>query len=168
MSRGVIPFGSARTHAVVFLAIVFLLSCTIGVNAHKKPTTQERTQRAMPAENEPQDIIKIDTDLVPVNVTVTDAKGRLIRDLKKENFKLFEDGVERPISSFNVETISGSPRPVAIVFAIDISGSMTREEVDRVSEAMREFSRRLANHPAVFGLMTFGMRVKTVQSLTSD
>src|ERR1700752_3836093 len=33
---------------------------------------------------------------------------------------------------------------------------------------MREFSRRLANHPAVFGLMTFGMRVKTVQSLTSD
>ena len=122
----------------------------------------------MPAENEPQDVIKIDTDLVPVNVTVTDTKGHLVRDLKKEDFKLFEDGVERPISSFNVETIAGSPRPVAIVFAIDISGSMTREEVDRVSEAMREFSRRLANHPAVFGLMTFGMRVKTVQSLTSD
>jgi VWFA-related protein len=40
--------------------------------------------------------------------------------------------------------------------------------VDRVSDAMREFSRRLANHPAVFGVMTFGMRVKTVQSLTSD
>ena len=122
----------------------------------------------MPTESEPQDVIKIDTDLVPVNVTVTDAKGHLIRDLSKEDFKLFEDGVERPITSFNVETISGAPRPVAIVFAIDISGSMTREEVDRVTAAMREFSQRLANHPAVFGLMTFGMRVKTVQSLTSD
>jgi VWFA-related protein len=45
---------------------------------------------------------------------------------------------------------------------------MTAEEVARVSEAMREFSRRLADHPAVFGLMTFGMEVKTVQSLTAD
>jgi uncharacterized protein YegL len=33
---------------------------------------------------------------------------------------------------------------------------------------MREFSQRLADHPAVFALMTFGMRVKTVQSLTAD
>lgn len=122
----------------------------------------------MPAESEPQDVIKIDTDLVPVNVTVTDAQGHLMRDLKKEDFKLYEDGIERPIESFNVETIYGAPRPVAIVFAIDVSGSMTPEEVDRVTAAMREFSRRLADHPAVFGLMTFGMRVKTVQSLTSD
>ena len=122
----------------------------------------------MPADDKPQDVIKIDTDLVPVNVSVTDAKGHLIRDLQKEDFKLFEDGVARPITSFNVETIAGSPRPVAIVFAIDISGSMTREEVERVSEAMREFSSRLADHPAVFGLMTFGMRVKTIQSLTAD
>ena len=45
----------------------------------------------------------------------------------------------------------GAPRPVAIVFAIDVSGSMTREEIERVSAAMREFSLRLADHPAVFG-----------------
>ncbi|HJZ82558.1 MAG TPA: VWA domain-containing protein [Pyrinomonadaceae bacterium] len=150
------------------LALVCLLVYFSGVVAQQNPSTQERPRRAMPAENEPQDIIKIDTDLVPVNVTVTDAKGRLIRDLKKEDFKLFEDGVARPIASFNVETIAGAPRPVAIVFAIDVSGSMTREEVERVSQAMREFSQRLADHPAVFALMTFGMRVKTVQSLTAD
>src|SRR5262245_28261341 len=168
MSRWVIPFESAPALPLLILVTIFLLWCFTCVSAQQNPSTQERPRRAMPAENEPQDVIKIDTDLVPLNVTVTDTKGRLVRDLKKEDFKLFEDGVERPISSFNVETIAGSPRPVAIVFAIDISGSMTREEVDRVSEAMREFSRRLANHPAVFGLMTFGMRVKTVQSLTSD
>lgn len=147
--------------------VIGLMTCGYSVS-QQNPTTQERPRRAMPAESDPQDVIKIDTDLVPVNVTVTDARGRLVRDLKKEDFKLFEDGVERPIASFNVESISGAPRPVAIVFAIDISGSMTREEVDRVSSAMREFSRRLANHPAVFGLMTFGMQVKTIQSLTND
>ena len=136
--------------------------------AQDNPANKERSRRVLPAENEPQDVIKIDTDLVPVDVVVTDAKGRLVRDLKKEDFKLFEDGVERPIASFNVERIEGEPRPLAIVFALDLSGSMTAEEIDRVTSAMREFSRRLANHPATFALMTFGMRVKTLQSLTSD
>ena len=122
----------------------------------------------MPVEETPQDVIKIDTDLVPVDVTATDAKGRLIRNLKKEDFKLFEDGVERSISSFNIEKIEGEPRPLAIVFALDMSGSMTAEEIERVSDAMREFSRRLAAHPSTFALITFGMRVRTVQSLTND
>lgn len=153
----------ARSYLAV-LSVAVLAAATLAQN----PSTQERPRRAMPAENEPQDVIKIDTDLVPLDVVVTDAKGRLVRDLKKDNFKLFEDGVERPIASFNIEKVEGAPRPVAIVFAIDVSGSMTREEAARVSEAMREFSRRLADHPATFAVMTFGMQVKTIQSLTSD
>jgi Ca-activated chloride channel family protein len=165
MSRRVVPL---EMFLKLSLASALCLVVYANAVAQQTPPALERPRRAMPTENEPQDVIKIDTDLVPVNVTVTDKKGLLIRDLKKEDFKLYEDGIERPIASFNVEAISGAPRPVAIVFAIDVSGSMTREEVDRVSAAMREFSRRLADHPAVFGLMTFGMRVKTVQSLTSD
>ena len=165
MSRGVTP---NEIFLKLLLAFVFGLAAFADIVAQQTPPTQERPRRAMPTNDEPQEVIKIDTDLVPVNITVTDDRGHLVRDLKKDSFKLFEDGVERPIASFNVETISGAPRPVAIVFAIDVSGSMTREEVDRVTQAMREFSRRLADHPAVFGLMTFGMRVKTVQSLTSD
>src|SRR5262252_1520977 len=140
MSRRVTPFASVTAFFIVWLTIVFLPAGFTTAAGQQNPASQERPRRALPTDDQPQDVIKIDTDLVPVNVTVTDPKGRLVRDLKKENFKLFEDGVERPISSFNVETIAGTPRPVAIVFAIDISGSMTREEVERVSEAMREFS----------------------------
>src|SRR5262249_53153306 len=134
MSRRVAPFESGPALSLLLFTIVLLLACFPAVTGQQSPATQERPRRAMPADDQPQEIIKIDTDLVPVNVTVTDAKGHLIRDLQKEDFKLFEDGVARPIASFNVETIAGSPRPVAIVFAIDISGSMTREEVERVSE----------------------------------
>ncbi|HYV24605.1 MAG TPA: VWA domain-containing protein [Pyrinomonadaceae bacterium] len=159
---------------LVFRVISFVFACVAVLAlmsssaAQEKPANRERPRRALPADAEPQDVIKIDTDLVPVDVTVTDSRGRLVRNLTKEDFKLFEDGVERPIASFNVEKIEGSPRPVAIVFAIDMSGSMTPEEVARVTDAMREFSRRLAEHPATFALMTFGMNVKTIQSLTSD
>src|SRR5205814_2328115 len=132
------------------------------------PTQKERPRRVLPSDSEPQDVIKVDTDLVPIDVTVTDSKGRLVRNLRKDDFKLYEDGIERSIASFNVEKIEGAPRPVAIVFALDLSGSMTTEEVGRVTDAMREFSKRLAEHPAVFALMTFGMQVKILQTFTSD
>ena len=150
----------------VTLALIALTS--FPVHAQDDPAKKERPRRVLPTEAEPQEIIKIDTDLVPLDVTVTDAKGRLVRNLKKEDFKLFEDGIERPIASFNVEKIEGAPRPAAIVFALDLSGSMSSEEIERVADAMREFSRRLAEHPAVFAVMTFGMRVKTIQAFTSD
>ena len=151
--------------ALAFFLIAMVPSLA---QAQEDATQKERPRRVLPSESEPQDVIKVDTDLVPIDVTVTDSKGRLVRNLKKEDFKLFEDGIERPIASFNVEKIEGAPRPVAIVFALDLSGSMTPEEIARVSDAMREFSKRLAEHPAVFAVVTFGMRVKTIQSFTGD
>src|SRR6266481_2661506 len=154
--------------SLIAVTLVLIALTSFPVLAQDDPAKKERPRRALPTEPEPQDIIKVDTDLVPLDVVATDAKGRLVRNLKKEDFKLYEDGIERPIASFNIEKIEGAPRPVAIVFAIDLSGSMTPEEIDRVSDAMREFSRRLAEHPAVFAVMTFGMHVKTIQSLTSD
>src|SRR5438309_2220422 len=151
-------------------ALAFFLIALVPflAKAQEDATQKQRPRRVLPSESEPQDVIKVDTDLVPIDVTVTDSKGRLVRNLKKEDFKLFEDGIQRPIASVNVEKIEGAPRPVAIVFALDLSGSMTPEEIGRVSDAMREFSRRLAEHPAVFAVMTFGMRVKTLQGFTND
>jgi len=137
------------------LAFFLIAMAPFLAQAQEDPTQKERPRRALPSESEPQDVIKVDTDLVPIDVTVTDSKGRLVRNLKKEDFKLYEDGIERPIASFNVEKIEGAPRPVAIVFALDLSGSMTPEEIARVSDAMREFSKRLAEHPAVFAVVTF-------------
>lgn len=157
------------TRNIVLLLFAFVLVALVQVQSVAQDEAQkERPRRALPTETEPQDIIRIDTDLVPVEVTVTDAKGRLVRNLRKNDFKLYEDGVERPIASFNVEKIEGAPRPVAIVFALDLSGSMTAEELGRVTDAMREFSKRLAEHPAVFALMTFGMQVKILQTFTGD
>ena len=161
-------FSNSRAPIFIVLTLVLMACAATGSRAQDNPPAKERPRRVMPAENEPQDVVKIDTDLVAVDIVATDPKGRLVRNLKREDFKLFEDGVEEPIASFNVEKIAGTPRPVAIVFALDLSGSMTAEEIDRVADAMREFSRQLAEHPAVFSVMTFGMHVKTLQALTSD
>lgn len=170
LQAGQFADGLQRIMRPLFLTMaVSILAASASVQvAAQDDATKERPRRVLPTETEPQDIIKIDTDLVPVDVTVTDAKGKLVRNLKREDFKLYEDDVEQPIASLNVEKIEGAPRPVAIVFALDLSGSMTPEELARVSDAMREFSRRLVEHPAVFAVMTFGMRVKTLQTFTND
>jgi len=110
-----------------------VLFAAISAFGQTNPSTQERLTTRTPYRTQSRrTIIKVDTDLVPLDVVATDAKGGWVRNLKKEDFKLYEDGIERPIASFNIEKIEGAPRPVAIVFAIDLSGSMTPEEVDRV------------------------------------
>ncbi len=114
------------------------------------------------------EIYRVDTDLVLVDVTVTDAQGRPVRDLRPEDFKLYEDGAERPISFFNVEKRGGQPRPVAVVFAVDISGSMTGEELRRMGDAMRAFAQHLAGREAVFAVMSFGMSAKVLQSFSGE
>src|ERR1044072_5326210 len=94
---------------------------------------RQQTGKAQRIEKQPEiidddDVLKIDTDLVLVEVTVTDAGGRPVRGLRPEDFKLYEDGDERPVAFLNVERREGAERPVAVVFAVDVSGSMTAEE----------------------------------------
>jgi len=113
-------------------------------------------------------VLRFDTDLVSVDVTAMDATGQPIRNLRQEDFKVFSDDVEQPISFFQIEKRQGEARPLAIVFALDVSGSMTAEEIIRLRGALQSFSNHLSSHPAVYAVMTFGMRVKTVQKFTSD
>ncbi len=46
------------------------------------------------------DVVRVDADLVILNVTVTDAQGRFVRKLRRADFKVFEDGQEQSINSF--------------------------------------------------------------------
>src|SRR2546429_9767406 len=102
-----------------FSAFIVLLGpvCSLfpALTIAQSPPQTERPRRVMPAESEPQDVIKIDSDLVPIDVVATDEKGRLVRNLTKDDFKFYEDGAERPIASSNIETIAGRPSPLRVV-----------------------------------------------------
>ena len=68
------------------------------------------------------DVVRVNTDLVVLNVTVTDKGGQYVKALKKLDFKIYEDGVEVTpdmISSFSVHE-----SPYAAVVLLDSSGSM--------------------------------------------
>src|SRR6478735_4235974 len=64
------------------------------------------------------DVVRIDTELVSFEVTVTDKHGKLVPNLKKEDFRLLEDGVERPIDFFQPIKKTDERRPLTVVFAL--------------------------------------------------
>ena len=130
------------------------------------PAQQQRPDDILPEDKD--EIYRVDTDLVLVDATVTDATGRAVRGLQAQDFKLYDDGVERPLAFFAVERRGAAKRPIAVVFMLDVSGSMTAEELGRLGEAMRGFAEHLEDRASVFAVMTFGMRVRVLQNFTSD
>lgn len=113
-----------------------------------------------------EDVIRVKTEIVSFEINVTDKDGKPVRNLKAEDFRIFEDGVERKIDFFEPITKQGK-RPLSVVFALDISGSMTPPELTRLRDALQNFVGRLADYESYFAVMTFGMKVKTLQSFTN-
>lgn len=113
------------------------------------------------------DVIRVETELVPFEVSVTDKSGKPVRGLEAKDFKVFENGIERPVDFFEPVRRNDASRPLSIVFALDVSGSMTPSELLRLRDAMQSFTKRLADYNSYFAVMTFGMEVKTLQSFTN-
>ncbi|HKN82359.1 MAG TPA: VWA domain-containing protein [Pyrinomonadaceae bacterium] len=68
------------------------------------------------------DVVRVNSDLVVLNITVTDKSGQYVKGLKASDFKVYEDGVEvqpKMISSFSLQE-----SPYAAVVLLDSSGSM--------------------------------------------
>lgn len=171
--------GARRLFSILASATLAVLICA-SVFAEKPAQRQESAKRTheqsveRDAKSNPteeigeEETLRIDTDMVLIEALVTDATGEPVRNLKPEDFKLYEDGEERPLAFFNVARRNGEERPAAVVFLIDVSGSMTAEEMERVRAAMREFARGMAGRPASFSLMSFGMSAKVRQGFTKD
>lgn len=113
------------------------------------------------------DVIRVQTELISFEVTVTDKDGNPVRGLEAKDFRIFEDGVERQIDFFEPIKKQNDNRPLSVVFALDVSGSMTIEELTRLRDAMQSFIKRLADYNSHFAVMTFGMEVKTLQPFTN-
>jgi Ca-activated chloride channel homolog len=68
------------------------------------------------------DTISADTKLVRIQVIVFDEKGEIAGDLNREDFHIFDDGVEQPIQYF-----ANARQPVSLVLSLDDSWSMTNK-----------------------------------------
>lgn len=82
------------------------------------------------------DAIRVDTELVIVPATVLD-NGKYVNSLKKEDFRIVENGVEQ-----NIELFESNAQPITVLLLVDRSGSMT-ERGRTANKAVNQFIKRL-------------------------
>jgi VWFA-related protein len=95
---------------------------------------QPANPQTPPAEKKGREYtINVDVNLVVLHATVVDKKGRIVNDLKGEDFRVYEDGALQKLSVFTHADV-----PVTMGIVIDDSGSM-REKRQAVNAAALTF-----------------------------
>lgn len=107
------------------------------------------------------DVIRFDTALVHVPVTVMDRYGRYVPQLRRDNFRLFENGVEQKIAYF-----ATNDAPFSVVLLIDTSGS-TQHRLDDIHNAAINFVTKLKETDSVM-VMSFDDRIEVMCKATTD
>lgn len=135
-------FHGMRKPATVILV---MLACAAAVA--QQPSSQSK----------PETTLKVDVKLVNVYATVTDLRGSPVAGLKKENFRVLEDGHEQTISVFDKE----SALPLSIALAIDTSLS-TRHDLPLEQASAKRFARAIIR--PIDALSVFGFSETVLQS----
>lgn len=119
-----------------------------------KPTPQKDEQ-----EIDPDDVISVSTTEVLLPVTVRDRSGRLVSDLTRKDFRVFENGIEQPLSDLSLRQV-----PVDVVLMIDASSSAAKN-LDDFRVAAEGFAAHLDTDDRI-SLIQFDDRVALLQDWT--
>lgn len=114
-----------------------------------------------PEEVDAGDVIRVNTTLVTLPVSVMDRDGRYIPNLRKEDFRLWDDNVEQTVAVF-----SSVDRPFSVVLMLDTSGS-TRFRLEDIQEAAITFVNQLRQDDRVM-VVAFDDEVRVLSEFTSD
>jgi len=107
------------------------------------------------------DVVRIDTNLVTVPVSVLDRDGRFISDLRREQFNVLENGVEQKIAYFEP-----TEKPFTVALLLDTSGS-TFFHLWEIKEAAINFAKQLRPQDRVL-IVTFDRLVMLLTEATND
>lgn len=102
---------------------------------------------------------------IQANVTVTDASGRIVRDLTAESFTLLEDG--RNVLPSEVQLADPNKISLAVALVIDASGSMKGDPLEAAKQAAIDFVNKLGDKD-IAAIVVFKETAEVVQDFTSD
>lgn len=126
-----------------------------------KPELESKSPQQPPPSKQRGFTIGVNVDLVVIHTSVYDKNGHFVSGLKKENFKLFEDGIAQSVGMFSQEDV-----PVSLGLILDTSGSM-RTKIELVNKAALAFIRASNPEDQVF-LVGFNDQAELLEDYTSD
>src|SRR5205814_10464353 len=107
------------------------------------------------------DIVKVDTTLISIPVSVMDRDGKYIPDLTKDDFHVWEDGIEQRVAYF-----ASTEKPFTVALLIDTSGS-TRFRLDEIQEVALSFFEQLRTEDRIM-VVSFSDKYRVFAQPTSD
>jgi Ca-activated chloride channel family protein len=107
------------------------------------------------------EVLRIETNLITIPVSVFDRNGLYIPGLRQKDFKVFEDGVEQDIAYFGT-----SDKPVTVALLLDTSPS-TEYKIDEIHRAAESFVEQLGPQDSVV-VIEFNSSVKVQTEATTD
>lgn len=102
-------------------------------------------------------------DLVNVVATVSDSRGRFVPGLVREDFTVYEEGVQQDVTHFSAERV-----PVSLGIVLDTSGSMAGDKIEEARRAIDRFVYDLLAEGDEVFLYRFSDRPTLVQGWTTD
>jgi Ca-activated chloride channel homolog len=128
-------------------------------NEQKPESTKSKD--AGPEEVSAGDVVRVDTTLVSLPVSVMDRDGKYIPNLGKEDFRVWEDGVEQRVAYF-----ASTDKPFTVALLIDTSGS-TRFKLGEIQDAAISFVNQLRADDRVM-IVSFSDKIRVLSPPTSD
>lgn len=107
-----------RNSALLLLAATLVLPAAAQQQAHFRSAPAASASQNQPDTRVPEATFSVEANLVNVNVLVTDEDGRVLPGLRKENFRVLDNGVPQRISHF-----SPSTTPITIVLLLEYSAA---------------------------------------------
>ena len=157
--------GSSLAAAVVAAALsigLFLVGDVYyPVSAQQVKPAPSPTPIPDEGEVDPDDVISVETTEVLLPVTVRDQTGQIVTTLTQKDFKVFEDGVEQPLSDLSLRQA-----PVDVVLMIDASSSVANNLED-FRQAVLGFAQKLSADDRL-SLIQFDDRVLLLQDWTQS
>jgi len=123
-------------------------------------TSEAATQKG-PEEVGEGDVLRVETSLVTVPVSVLDRQGRFISNLKQEDFRIFENGVEQSVAYFEP-----AEKPFTVALLLDTSAS-THFHLEDIREAAIAFAKQLRPQDRVL-IVSFSDEVLLLTEATND
>lgn len=143
------------------LALPLLLVIPFALSYAQQPQAPPPAPTSQDPPPAPEDdTIKVDTDLVVVNVTITDLNNRYVSGLRREDFRLFENKAPQKIINFSFDE-----SPFTVVILLDTSGSM-ENKLSLARAACSQFVNGIRTGDT-FAIYSFGgTKVRMLQDFT--
>jgi Ca-activated chloride channel homolog len=144
-------------------AVLAAVSMSATPEGRGQASAPQQGQQQTPSDESQAFRFRTGVELINVTATVTDESGRFVSGLRKEDFRVYQDNEEQPVTHFNSERV-----PVSLGIAIDTSGSMDGEKMAAAREALNSFLAQLNDPEDEVFLYRFENSPVLVQGWTRD